>query len=832
MSDPEDAAAQPALACGRFTVQLPGEDATVALGAQIGAELEPGDLVALHGAVGAGKTTLARAILRSHLGDPELEAPSPTFTLVQSYDGPRGPVFHVDLYRVAGEGELVELGFDDWREGAAVLVEWPERAPTLLDRPRLDVTLSLVAAADGREAVLSGKAPLRERLERARALDALLASAGWHDAERARMGGDASSRVYHRLTKPSGETAIVMISPPRPDGPPVRRGKPYSRIARLAESVHAFEAIDRGLLAEGFSAPTILAQDLEAGLLLLEDFGSEPVVDEHGPMVERYGEATRCLAALHCKTLPRSLPANQGGEYAIPPYDLEAMLIETELLLDWYFPQVIGTQPSGSVRAEFGHLWRELAGEVLAGPQTWTLRDYHSPNLVWLPGREGIARIGLLDFQDAVIGPPAYDVASLLQDARVSVPPEIELRLLGLYAAARRAADPDFDMPAFATAYAIMAAQRATKILGIFARLSRRDGKPHYLAHLPRIRGYLARNIAHPALARLRDWYAAQIPDTFGSAEPRSGPPSEPTEEAPGLRTPDLGGQEADLAPVRIDEDGAERSLEQLRGGHDESPSPGGGSAPPPSVDAQTIAHGGADRLPLTRAMVLAAGLGTRMRPLTDTVPKPLVQVGGRTLLDHALARLKEAGISDAVVNVHYLADQIEAHVQAVDGLRITISDERDALLETGGGIKRALPLLGPDILVMNSDSLWTDSGTGNLGRLLAGWSPDTMEALLLLAPRESLGYDGRGDFTRAPDGRLARRDPGGVAPHVYAGVAILKASSFEDTPDGAFSLNLIFDRAIAADRLYGVVLDGEWLHVGTPDTIRAAEERLATIPH
>jgi MurNAc alpha-1-phosphate uridylyltransferase len=232
-------------------------------------------------------------------------------------------------------------------------------------------------------------------------------------------------------------------------------------------------------------------------------------------------------------------------------------------------------------------------------------------------------------------------------------------------------------------------------------------------------------------------------------------------------------------------------------------------------------------------AMVLAAGLGKRMRPVTDTRPKPLVAVGGRALIDHALDRLVEAGVRRVVVNVHYLGDMLAAHVSGRSDLALTISDERAVPepLETGGGIKLALARLGPEFLVLNSDSLWAERGRSNLCRLLAAWRPDEMDVLLLVAPRESLGYDGRGDFELAPDGRLARRPADGVAPHVYAGVAIMKRSLFDDTPAGAFSLNLLFDRAAASDRLHGLELDGEWLHVGTPEAIRAAEERLAAAP-
>jgi aminoglycoside/choline kinase family phosphotransferase len=326
------------------------------------------------------------------------------------------------------------------------------------------------------------------------------------------LQGDASTRAYERLTKPTGETAILMISPPRPDGPPVRRGKPYSAIAKLAETVHAFVALDRGLRAIGFSAPEIYGEDVDAGLLLLEDFGAEPIVDKEGPNPHRYGEATRLLAKLHATALPGILPVADGRDHVLPRYDLEALLIEVELLLAWYVPHVAPSLLSDSAPAEFANLWIETLQEIVDAPATWTLRDYHSPNLLWLGDRKDVKRIGLLDFQDAVLGHPAYDVASLLQDARVTVPAELEIRLLGTYARERKEADPAFDMAAFARAYAILGAQRGTKVLGIFARLDKRDGKPQYLKHLPRIEAYLMRNLAHPALARLKAWYETHLP--------------------------------------------------------------------------------------------------------------------------------------------------------------------------------------------------------------------------------------------------------------------------------------------------------------------------------
>jgi MurNAc alpha-1-phosphate uridylyltransferase len=231
--------------------------------------------------------------------------------------------------------------------------------------------------------------------------------------------------------------------------------------------------------------------------------------------------------------------------------------------------------------------------------------------------------------------------------------------------------------------------------------------------------------------------------------------------------------------------------------------------------------------------MVLAAGLGTRMRPITETLPKPLVPVGGRALIDHALDRLPSAGIENAVVNVHHLAGLVEAHVRGRTRPRVTISDEREKLLETGGGAKKALPLLaaaGPGaFVILNSDSLWIDGARDNLAALVESWDPERMDILLLLASvATSLGYDGAGDFLMEPDGRLKRRPEREASPFVYAGVAVLRPELFAATPDGPFSLNLLFDRAIASGRLYGMRLDGEWLHVGTPESISAAEERLA----
>ncbi len=228
-----------------------------------------------------------------------------------------------------------------------------------------------------------------------------------------------------------------------------------------------------------------------------------------------------------------------------------------------------------------------------------------------------------------------------------------------------------------------------------------------------------------------------------------------------------------------------------------------------------------------TKAMVLAAGLGVRMRPLTDRMPKPLVPVAGRALLDHVLDKLAETGVREAVVNVHYLPDQIIEHVTTRAQPHVTISDERDTVLGTGGGVVKALPLLGDaPFFHVNADTMWIDGVRSNLMRLAEAFDPARMDILLLMAPTtSSIGYHGRGDYAMAADGTLHRRREYQVVPFVYAGVAIMSPAIFADAPAGEFSLTKMFDRANEQERLYGLRLDGVWMHVGTPDAITAAEE-------
>ena len=331
------------------------------------------------------------------------------------------------------------------------------------------------------------------------------------------MAGDASTRSYARLFRDEAGV-ILMNSPRRPDGPPIHDGKSYSAAAHLAEDVKPFVAIAGGLRERGFSAPAIHYADLDAGFLITEDFGSVCVVegDPPRPIGERYQAATDMLAALHRLPLPATLPLTPHTSYTIPLFDTDALLVEIGLMLDWYLPERNAT-PADAGTCRVGDDVARAARQSRRRPEDTSDADlgvtrfpFAQPDLARQSGGYRKDRNHRLSGHRA--GPAAYDLVSLLQDARVDVPEQLELVLLTRYIKARLASDGNFDPAHFAELYAVMSAQRNTKLLGIFARLNRRDGKPQYLRHLPRIWTYLTRSLTHPALASLRQWYAANVP--------------------------------------------------------------------------------------------------------------------------------------------------------------------------------------------------------------------------------------------------------------------------------------------------------------------------------
>jgi N-acetylmuramate 1-kinase len=500
------------------------EAGVVRLAELLALKIAPGDVVALSGDLGAGKTTFARALIGALLREAAVEVPSPTFSLAQSYATRRLTITHFDFYRLNAPEEARELGFEEAMDTGAVVVEWPERAPALLPAARYEIGLAETDDPSKRRVTMRGTAgDVARNVGRiGELMDFLSRHRRWDSARIAYLQGDASTRSYARLHA-SGATALLMDAPRQPDGPPIRDGKPYSRIALLAEDmVRPFVAIGSVLRGAGLSAPEVLAADLDKGLLLVEDLGDRLFgveIAAGGSQAELWRAAVDALVTLRGVPVPARIPLPDGGTYTLPRRDRAAFEIEIELLLDWLWPALKGTPAPQSVRAEFNALWAPVLDRLLALPAGWFLRDYHSPNLIWVPTRKGIARVGILDFQDALNESFAFDLVSLLQDARTDVPEALERELFAHYCTEVKAREPGFDGAAFAAAYADFGAQRNTRLLGLWARLLKRDGKPQYQQHFPRTWGYLARNLRNPALAPLAAWYEQHFPPELRSVK-------------------------------------------------------------------------------------------------------------------------------------------------------------------------------------------------------------------------------------------------------------------------------------------------------------------------
>lgn len=502
-------------------IDLADDAATRRLGEDLALALKPGDVLALSGDLGAGKSTIARALIRALADDPDLEVPSPTFTLVQAYPG-RLPVTHFDFYRLSGSGELDELGFSEALEDGVAIVEWPQRMEEALPAGRIRLCLAHEGA--GRRAVIEAEGEPAERVERTLLIRRFLERHRFSGQPRRYLTGDASVRAYEYLPQDDGSRLILMDWPKPPEGPPVHDGKPYAKVAHIAENARPFVALAQALAARGLAVPEVIHADCDSGILLLSDLGRDGVLDAEGRPVEaRYRQAVEALAALHAEPFPRLIdirhPDVPRHRHEIPDFDRVPMTMEVRLLLDWYFPWKTGRAPTGLERQSYLDIWNGLIDSLGSSETNLLLRDVHSPNLIWRPQAEGIRKVGILDFQDSMIGPTAYDVASLVQDARVTIPDAMGQRLLDAYVDAR-ANHPRFDALRFRSDFSVMAAQRACKLAGLWVRLMQRDRKPAYMRHMPRTLDYLRSALSHERLAPLHDWFSkVRIGVTESSAD-------------------------------------------------------------------------------------------------------------------------------------------------------------------------------------------------------------------------------------------------------------------------------------------------------------------------
>ncbi|WND03932.1 phosphotransferase [Temperatibacter marinus] len=576
----------------------------------------------------------------------------------------------------------------------------------------------------------------RLREKRDQIIDDFLQQNGMSGWQRKVIAGDASFRRYERLKK--GEQSLILMDAP----PPIESVIAFLQVTDILQSCGSDKII----------TPKIIAKDEALGLLVLSDFGSDVLKKavEGSPEREKrlYLKAISILSDLH-----KEDPAE-----ALPEYDEALYHREVSLFADWYMPAIFGDYRGRDA------FFKSLEPALKFLSQTpfqkkIVLRDYHAENLMVLEADH----LGQLDYQDAVIGHPAYDLVSLTQDARRIVSPDLEEACLRQYLSNYTGNEQEFR-----TFYAILGAQRSLKIIGIFYRLFLRDQKEDYLPYISHVWQMVERNLQAPILKPLRDFLEQYIPQQRRKAV-------------------------ADSNMIR-------------------------------------------DKFPIgTNAMIMAAGKGTRMGELSHHTPKPLVQVNGISLLDRAMDHCFHAGVQRVVVNVHHLASQIETALENRPiGPQVLLSDEREALLETGGGVMKALPLLGKDpFYVINSDALWIDTGERQLlQQLAADFDESRMDiCLAVMRVEEAPGYDGVGDlFFNEVSGEVELRGNAPSASHMFAGVRLMKATCFDGEEIGQWSMRRLFRKAEAKGRLFGSLYKGTWLHVGDPDARNEADNLLKKI--
>ncbi|MGC6475252.1 MAG: tRNA (adenosine(37)-N6)-threonylcarbamoyltransferase complex ATPase subunit type 1 TsaE [Parvibaculales bacterium] len=498
----------------------PDEAASLRFAAWLSGLLQAGDIVFLNGDLGAGKTSFARGIIRALIGN-QISVPSPTFTLVQDYQGQDFPIYHADLYRLEDSHEAEELDLFAHPD-RLVLLEWGSRlfddeSQTVLSAEALRhcIHIDFSHEKEGRCISLSGPDAFMQKLTagngfaqfkaREQAAQNFLQQTGYGDAAREAVAGDASGRRYERLQTPNNGSFIFM------DWPQTVPQNTYAQQVHLGTNTESFITISAYLRALGLNAPRLYAADKAQGFLVLEDFGSQSMtalIDRNAPNLPIiYAEAIETLAQLHQTTPPKTL-SYEGASHDLMTLDRDILKTELGVFLQWYAPHQNITLTEEAL-AEWDAIWGNIFDKLFAStdkqaedlPQVLVLRDFHSPNIMWCDAAQSLNRIGLIDVQDALIGAPAYDVVSLLQDARRDVSEQQAAHYLAHYLART-----GFDEARFMQTYFILGAQRNLRIAGVFARLAMRDARPEYLAHIPRVFGYLSQCLKHEDLQELKNW--------------------------------------------------------------------------------------------------------------------------------------------------------------------------------------------------------------------------------------------------------------------------------------------------------------------------------------
>lgn len=542
------------------------------------------------------------------------------------------------------------------------------------------------------------------------------------------MVADASVRKYFRVLKKDGTTAVLMD-----DESPNTRIRDFVKIDELLRSV-------------GVLAPEIYAQKVDEGFLLLEDFGNKDVASalDGNNDAEVLKPAVDALLTIYKNT--------KRPDY-IRDMDEAFIVKDFCLFLDWYMPSVLRKCLSLAQREKFLSLIDELLPMASKVPASLVMWDYHVNN-VMLPSYD--KRYGIIDFQDAMWGPSLYDLASLIEDERRDIAPEVALKLKDyFFANIEGIKREDFD-----DAYAFLALLRHMRVVGRFTTLITVSQKPHYAQYVPHALVLLKKTLTYPKFAKLKAWLDEILPEE-------------------------------------------KRCVPQQKN--------------------------------ITKAFVLAAGRGVRMGELTESLPKPLIEVNGKALIDYNFDKLRETGIKDVVVNVCYKGELIKQHLEKQKDFNIQFSEEAEAL-ETGGGIKNALHLMGKNaFFAMNSDTLWIDKGfKPAMRQMLDEWDDDKYDILLLLHPMNQIFGDngkGIGNYRINAKGMLERNvNKEAGYPYWFTGVSIVHPRVFENSPEGKFSLRDLFDKAQKNGRLGFVVNDGILFHVGIPEAVKEAEQKLLAL--